>query len=77
MADKVNFYVEINEDVVAAAKGAAALHGLDLNRVVSRLVQSILRDYVEAVRESVPKPDFGERTAAILNPELTEDDIPF
>ena len=66
------FVVQVDAAVAGAARAAANLHGLDIELIVSRLVNGVLKDYAERVRSSVPKPDFGERTG-----ELTEDDIPF
>ena len=66
------FVVQVDIAVASAARAAARLHGLDIQLIVSRLVNGVLEDYAEKVRSSVPKPDFGDRTAA-----LTEDDIPF
>ena len=75
--EKTHFSVSVDESVAVPARAAARLHGLDIEVVVSRLVTSILREYVEKVRGAVPKPDFGDKTEVITNPETTEDDIPF
>lgn len=74
---KTEFVVSVDENVAVPARAAAMLHGLDIEVIVSRLVTSILRDYAGKVRGTVPKPDFGDKTELVTNPELTEDDIPF
>ena len=75
--EKIDFTVSVDEGVVVPARAAAALHGLDIEIIVSRLVTSILREYTEKVRGAVPKPDFGDKTEMLTAPELSEDDIPF
>ena len=75
--EKTDFIVSVDDDVAVPARAAAMLHGLDIQVIVSRLVTSILREYAEKVRGTVPKPDFGDKTGLVTNPEITEDDIPF
>ena len=74
---KTHFSVSIDDSVASTARAAARLHGLDIEIIVSRLVTSILQEYVEKVRGTVPKPDFGDKTELVTNPEITEDDVPF
>lgn len=71
MAETTGFYIAIDSDVVAAAKAAATLHGIDIESVVEELVTNTLTKYAEKVREAVPKPE------SVGLSQLTEDDIPF
>ena len=69
--DQTGFYIAIDSDVVAAAKAAATLHGIDIESVVEEIVTNTLTQYAEKVRKAVPKPE------SVGLPQLPEDDIPF
>ena len=77
MADDqtTGFHIAIDSGVVAAAKAAATLHGIDLELVVAQLVTTTLTEYADKVRKAIPKPE----VVGLMSqpPELTEDDIPF
>ena len=67
------FFIDIDSGVVAAARAAATLHGIDIEAVVAKLVTTTLTEYADKVRQAVPKPE----SVGLPKPDLTDDDIPF
>ena len=72
--ERTGFVIHIDSDVVAAARAAATLHGINIESVVAQLVTNTLTEYAEKVRKAIPKP---ESVGLLPQQELTEDDIPF
>ena len=74
---ETTFQIKVDAALVRMARGAAQLHGIRVEHVVERIVADTLREYVETVRKSIPKPEIRGVPVESLPVPVDDDDLNF